>query len=136
MKTHRSVVSRALLGILCMLVPAGSAQTTASPAATSLSAAERETALKSLASDPRCLSKIIAGLSERAVAIQAGAGPLVGGRSGGAYRGRPKSALLGLVQKQIMMTPANPDKRPRCGKDELVLQKVPDQTTKAQAPSF
>ncbi|MGB2606226.1 MAG: DinB family protein [Candidatus Sulfotelmatobacter sp.] len=48
-----------------------------------------------------------------------------------------ESTLLGLVQKQIMTSPATPDKREQVkGKDELILQKVPDRSHKAQAPEF
>jgi uncharacterized damage-inducible protein DinB len=48
-----------------------------------------------------------------------------------------ESAILGLVQKQIMVSAATPAKREQVkGKDELVLEKVPDRTHKAQAPEF
>jgi uncharacterized damage-inducible protein DinB len=48
-----------------------------------------------------------------------------------------ESAILGLVQKQIMVSAVTPAKREQVkGKDELVLEKVPDRTHKAQAPEF
>ncbi len=48
-----------------------------------------------------------------------------------------ESTLFGLVQKQIMTSPATPEKREQVkGKDELVLQKVPDRSHKVQAPEF
>jgi uncharacterized damage-inducible protein DinB len=48
-----------------------------------------------------------------------------------------ESGLFGLVQKQIMSSPATPDKRDQVkGKDEIVLERVPDRSHKAQAPEF
>jgi hypothetical protein len=136
MKTQSKLSAALCLGILCMLVPAGSAQTTASPAATSLSAAERETALKSLQATHDAFLKSIAGLSEKQWRFKP-APDRWSVAEVAEHIAVSESALLGLVQKQIMMTPANPDKRPEvAGKDELVLQKVPDRSRKAQAPEF
>jgi hypothetical protein len=48
-----------------------------------------------------------------------------------------ESTLFGLVRKQVMTSPATPEKREQVkGKDELVLQKVPDRSHKVQAPEF
>jgi len=48
-----------------------------------------------------------------------------------------ESTLLGLVQQRLMTSPAAPEKRAQvAGKDELILQKVPDRSHKAQAPEF
>jgi uncharacterized damage-inducible protein DinB len=48
-----------------------------------------------------------------------------------------ESAILGLIQKQVMMSPAAPEKREQVkGKDEIILQKMPDRSHKAQAPEF
>jgi uncharacterized damage-inducible protein DinB len=48
-----------------------------------------------------------------------------------------ESALLGLVQKQLMVSSAAPEKRDQVkGKDDLILQRVPDRSHKAQAPEF
>jgi len=45
--------------------------------------------------------------------------------------------LGGLVQQKIAQSPAAPEKREQVkGKDELILQKVPDRSHKAQAPEF
>ena len=42
-----------------------------------------------------------------------------------------------MVQKQIMTSPAAPEKRAEVqGKDEVVLKNVPDRSHKAQAPEF
>jgi len=48
-----------------------------------------------------------------------------------------ESTLFGLVQKQVMTAPATPEKREQVkGKDELILQKVPDRSHKVQAPEI
>ncbi len=48
-----------------------------------------------------------------------------------------ESTIFGLVQKQIMSSPAAPDKRAQAkGKDEIVLERIPDRSHKAQAPEF
>jgi len=48
-----------------------------------------------------------------------------------------ESTLSGLVEKQIMSSPAAPEKREQVkGKDEMILQRVPDRSHKAQAPEF
>ena len=46
-------------------------------------------------------------------------------------------AIFGIVQKQVMTSPAAPEKRAEVeGKDELILAKVPTAAAKAQAPEF
>jgi uncharacterized damage-inducible protein DinB len=48
-----------------------------------------------------------------------------------------ESGIFGLVQKQVMTSPAAPDKRDQVkGKDEIVMQRIPDRSHKAQAPEF
>jgi hypothetical protein len=48
-----------------------------------------------------------------------------------------ESTLLGLVQQRLMTSPAAPEKRALVkGKDELIEEKVPDRSHKAQAPEF
>jgi len=48
-----------------------------------------------------------------------------------------ESTLLGLVQTKFMAGPATPEKRAEVKvTDEVVLQRVPDRSRKAQAPEF
>jgi hypothetical protein len=48
-----------------------------------------------------------------------------------------ESTLLGLVQQRLMTSPAAPEKREQVkGKDELIEQRVPDRSHKAQAPDI
>jgi len=47
-----------------------------------------------------------------------------------------ESAIFSLVQKTVQ-SPAAPEKRDQFkGKDEMILQRVPDRSHKAQAPEF
>jgi hypothetical protein len=48
-----------------------------------------------------------------------------------------ESAILALIQKQVMTSPAAPEKREQVkGKDEIILQRMPDRSHKAQAPEI
>jgi|ERR1700722_4007399 hypothetical protein len=133
------------LAVLCLVLAlalAGSAQSAApapaapAPAPTTLSAEERELALKSLQATHDAFLKSITGLSEKQ------------------WRFKPapdrwsiaevaehitvaESTIFGLVESKIMMSPATPDKRAETqGKDEIILTKVPDRSRKVQAPEI
>lgn len=48
-----------------------------------------------------------------------------------------ESTIMGLIQKQVMQSPAAPDKRAQVkGKDQLILERMPDRSHKAQAPEM
>src|SRR5579871_300698 len=48
-----------------------------------------------------------------------------------------ESTIMGLIQKQIMPSPADPAKRAEVkGKDQMILQRMPDRSHKAQAPEM
>ncbi len=48
-----------------------------------------------------------------------------------------ESSLMDLVQKQITQSPAAPEKREQVkGKDQIIIDRVPDRSHKAQAPEF
>jgi uncharacterized damage-inducible protein DinB len=48
-----------------------------------------------------------------------------------------ESMIMGLIQKQIMTSPADPAKRGEVkGRDQMILEKVPDRSHKAQAPEM
>ncbi len=129
------------LPVLCLasilaLTLASIAQTAATPAPTTLSPAERETALKSLQATHDAFLQSIAGISEKQWRFKP-APDRWSVAEVSEHITVSESALLGLVQKQIMMSPVNPDKRPEvAGKDETVLKMVPDRSHKAQAPEF
>lgn len=48
-----------------------------------------------------------------------------------------ETTIMGLIQQRLMQSPAAPDKRAQVkGKDELILQRMPDRSHKAQAPEI
>lgn len=133
-----------LSAVLCLILTlalASFAQTVnpaspTTPAPAPLSAAERETALNSLQATHDAFLKSIAGLSEKQWKFKP-APDRWSVAEVSEHIAVSESTLFGLVQKQIMASPATPDKRAEVvGKDEIVLQKVPDRSHKAQAPEF
>jgi uncharacterized damage-inducible protein DinB len=116
--------------------PAAPAASAPPPTATYLSDAEREKAILNLDATRQNFLKSIAGLSEKQ------------------WRYKPapdrwsvaevaehitvaESSILGLVREQVMKSAATPEKRDEVkGKDEIVLTKILDRSTKAQAPEF
>jgi len=97
---------------------------------------ERETALKSLRATHDAFLKSIAGLSEK----QWGFKPAPDRWSVAEVSEHiavAESAIFGMVQKQVMTSPAAPEKRAEVqGKDDKILQMVPDRSHKVQAPEF
>ncbi|MFZ0796404.1 MAG: DinB family protein [Terriglobales bacterium] len=123
----------AVLCLVLALALAGIAQTAAP---TTLSSEERENALKSLQSTHDAFLKSIAGLSEKQWRFKP-APDRWSVAEVSEHITVAESSLLGLVQKQIMASPAAPDKRAEAaGKDEMILKMVPDRTHKVQAPEF
>ena len=107
---------------------------TAAPA--TLTSEERELALKSLQATHDKFLQSIAGLSPKQWAFKP-APDRWSVAEVAEHITVSESAIFGLVQKQIMTSPATPEKREQVkGKDEIVLQKVPDRSHKAQAPEF
>jgi uncharacterized damage-inducible protein DinB len=107
---------------------------TASPQA--LTPAERELALKSLQTTRDNFLKSIAGLSQKQWTFKPGPERWSVAEVA-EHIAVAESAIFGLIQKQIMSSPITPDKRAQVkGKDEIVLEKVPDRSHKAQAPEF
>jgi hypothetical protein len=126
----------AVLGLVFALALAGIAQTTAAPAPATLSAQEREGALKSLQATHDAFLKSIAGLSEKQWTFKP-APDRWSVAEVSEHIAVSESAIFGMVQGMIMKSPANPDKRAEvAGKDEIILKMVPDRSHKAQAPEF
>jgi uncharacterized damage-inducible protein DinB len=104
------------------------------PVAATLSDAEREKAILNLDATRQLFVKAISGISEKQ------------------WRYKPapdrwsiaevaehitvtESAILTLVREQVMKSPSAPEKREEINaKDEIVLTKIPDRSTKMQAP--
>ncbi|MGD0507842.1 MAG: DinB family protein [Terriglobales bacterium] len=126
----------AVLCLVLTLTLASAAQTAAALAPTTLSAEEREAALKSLQSTHDAFLKSIAGLSEKQWRFKP-APDRWSVAEVSEHIAVSESALLGLVQTKFMTSPADPAKRTEvAGKDAIILQRVPDRSRKAQAPEF
>jgi len=127
--------------VLCLvfvfaLALASIAQTTATPAPTTLSAEEREAALKSLQATHDAFLQSIAGLSEKQWRFKP-APDRWSVAEVSEHITVAESAIFGMIQGKIMTSPAEPAKRAEvAGKDETILKMVPDRSHKVQAPEF
>jgi uncharacterized damage-inducible protein DinB len=132
-QTPRTTAILALIVLAGLTTLSGWAQT--APAVT-LTPQEREFALKSLQATHDKFLQSIAGLSPKQWTFKPGPDRWSVAEVS-EHIAVSESALLGLVQKQVMGSPAAPDKREQVkGKDEMILQKIPDRSHKAQAPEF
>ena len=108
----------------------------AQSAAPTLTPEERESALKSFQTTRDNFLKSITGLSQKQRMFKP-APDRWSVAEVAEHITVSESSLSGLVEKQIMTSPAAPEKREQVkGKDELILQRVPDRSHKAQAPEF
>jgi len=116
---------------LCLLCAVSSlAQTT------TLTPAERENALKNLQATHDAFLQSISGLSEKQWKFKP-APDRWSVAEVSEHITVTESAIFGMLQKQVMTSPAAPEKRAEvAGKDEKILQIVPDRSHKAQAPEF
>src|SRR5271169_1266020 len=128
--------------VLCLvltltLASVGQTSAASAPAApTTLSAAERDVALTSLQATHDAFLKSIAGLSEKQWRFKP-APDRWSVAEVAEHIAVSESTLLGLVQTKFMMSPADPSKRAEvAGKDQIIMEKVPDRSRKAQAPEF
>jgi hypothetical protein len=125
--------SKALVVILAGMMAASVFGQSAAP--TTLTPEERELALKSFQTTRDNFLKSIAGLSQKQWTFKS-APDRWSVAEVSEHITISEQKLFGLVQ-QVMKSPATPEKRDQVkGKDELVLQKVPDRSRKAQAPEF
>jgi hypothetical protein len=128
----------AALCLVLTLTLASVAQTAAAaaPAATTLSAEERAAALTSLQATDDAFLRSIAGLSEKQWRFKP-APDRWSVAEVSEHIAVSESSLLALVQTKFMMSPADPSKRAEAaGKDQIIMEKVPDRSHKAQAPEF
>src|SRR5579863_8984277 len=117
-----------LVTAFLILAAVCSAQT-AAPA--TLSPEERESALKSFQTTRDNFLRSIAGLSQKQWNFKP-APDRWSVAEVAEHITVSESSLFGLVQK-LMISPAAPEKREQVkGKDEIILQKVPDRSHKAQ----
>jgi len=134
MKTLQTEKIVATLVLLAGLMTVSLGAQTAPPA--TLPPQEREFALKNLQTTHDKFLQSIAGLSPKQWTFKPGPDRWSVAEVS-EHIAVSESALLGLVQKQLMASPAAPEKREQVkGKDEMILQKIPDRSHKAQAPEF
>ena len=130
---HRKLLAVLSLLALALFSAASFAQTTA-PAP--ITQAEREAALAQLQRTHDAFLKSISGLSEKQWKFKP-APDRWSVAEVAEHITVTEGMILGMVQKQIMASPAAPEKRAETqGKDELILTKVPDRSHKAQAPEM
>ncbi len=124
------------LALLCLATIPALAQGMPQAAPTTLTPQEREAALKQFAVTRDNFLKSIAGLSQKQWTFKP-APDRWSVAEVAEHITVSESAIFGLVQKQIMTSPAAPEKRDQVkGKDEMILLRVPDRSHKAQAPEF
>ena len=121
--------------LFCAMTISAFAQTASPAPATPLTAQEREAALGQFQTTHDNFLKLIAGLSEKQWTFKP-APDRWSVAEVAEHITVSEGTLLGLVQK-VMTSPATPEKRDQVkGKDELILQRVPDRSHKAQAPEM
>lgn len=126
----KSLTVLAVVAILLITAISSLAQTT------TLTAEEREAALKHLQATHGAFLQSISGLSEKQWRFKA-APDRWSVAEVAEHITISESTILGLIQKQFLAAPSAPEKRAEVkGKDELILTAVPDRSRKAQAPEF
>jgi uncharacterized damage-inducible protein DinB len=125
----------ALLMTICLLGSSAVSQT-AQPAATTLTAEEREAALKLFQTTHDNFIKSISGLSQKQWSFKP-APDRWSVAEVAEHITVSETTIMGLIQHPLMQSPAAPEKREQVkGKDQMILEKVPDRSHKAQAPEM
>ncbi len=120
---------------ICLLVSSALAQTV-QPAATTLTPEDREAALKLFQTTHDNFIKSISGLSQKQWTFKP-APDRWSVAEVAEHITVSETTIMGLIQHPLMQSPAAPEKREQVkGKDQLILQKVPDRSHKAQAPEM
>ncbi len=121
--------------VLCLAMCSAFAQTTTQAAPTTLTVEERAFALQQFQTTRDNFLKSIAGLSQKQWSFKP-APDRWSVAEVAEHITVSESTLFGLVQK-TMQSPAAPEKREQVkGKDQMILQRMPDRSHKAQAPEI
>src|SRR5580698_9233836 len=124
------------LAVLYVAAISAFAQTASPSAPATLTPQERDAALKQFETTRDNFLKSIAGLSQKQWAFKP-APDRWSVAEVAEHIAVSESTLFGLVQRRIMQSPAAPEKREQVkGKDQLILERMPDRSHKAQAPEF
>ena len=127
----KSVAALSLV-LFCLSLTSAFAQT----APATLTAEEREQALKLFQESRDNFLKSVSGLSQKQWTFKP-APDRWSVAEVAEHITVSESTLLGLVQSRLMQAPADPAKRDQVkGKDQLIITKVPDRSHKAQAPEM
>jgi hypothetical protein len=122
--------------LLCLGISSAVAQTAPSAASTPLTPQERDYALKQFETTRDNFLKSISGLSQKQWTFKP-APDRWSVAEVAEHITVSESTLGGLVQQRLMQSPAAPEKRAEVkGKDELIIERVPDRSHKAQAPEI
>ena len=109
---------------------------TAQPSATTLTPEERDAALKLYQTTHDNFIKSISGLSQKQWTFKP-APDRWSVAEVAEHITVSETTIMGLIQHPLMQSPAAPDKREQVkGKDQLILQRMPDRSHKAQAPEM
>ncbi len=129
--------SATILSIITIWLMVSSALSqTAQPAATTLTAEERESALKLFQTTHDNFLKSISGLSQKQWTFKP-APDRWSVAEVAEHITVSETAIMGLIQHPLMQSAAAPEKREQVkGKDQLILEKMPDRSHKAQAPEM
>jgi len=138
MRANKTALTLAV-AMFCLALTSAIAQTTPQTpptAASPLTAQEREFALQQFQTTRDNFLKSIAGLSQKQWTFKP-APDRWSVAEVSEHIAVAESTLLGLVQKRIMQSPAAPEKRELVkGKDQMILERMPDRSHKAQAPEI
>ena len=109
---------------------------TAQPAAITLTPEEREAALRLFQTTHDNFIKSISGLSQKQWTFKP-APDRWSVAEVAEHITVAETTIMALIQHPLMQSPAAPDKREQVkGKDQLILQRMPDRSHKAQAPEI
>src|SRR5215471_13026766 len=126
-----------LFAVVALCLSMGSAVAQAVPStSTTLTADERESALKLFQTTHDNFLKSISGLSEKQWKFKPAADRWSIAEVA-EHITVSETTIMGMVQHMLMQSPAAPEKKEQVkGKDQLILEKVPDRSRKAQAPEM
>jgi uncharacterized damage-inducible protein DinB len=123
------------VAMLCLAMTSAIAQTTPQAVPTSLTAEERSFALQQFQTTRDNFLKSIAGLSQKQWTFKP-APDRWSVAEVAEHITISESTIFGLVQR-TMQSPAAPEKREQVkGKDQMILERLPDRSHKAQAPEI
>lgn len=131
---QRKKTAIALTFMICAAL--ASVAQTAQPASTTLTPQEREFAVKQFETTRDNFLKSIAGLSQKQWTFKP-APDRWSVAEVAEHITVSESTIIGLVHGPVMHSAAAPEKREQVkGKDEMILQRMPDRSHKAQAPEI